>query len=176
MQHFNTVLALAAAVSAVDIKSHGESHCKGVTHTYVNANPNKCYGLGGTSWAWSFNAIPTNWNLETRTHKDGYCKTLVHAWNSNGASTVCHGAAVNNLKYTGAGYSFANKKRSEDTVFNSEDCIWKPDLLTLKDGTTYMLTDVEDETVKIILAYGDNTTIAENMPNLFDKYITQERR
>lgn len=109
----------------------------------MNAKTNQCYVGGGISYAWSFNAIPTDWNLQTRSHKDGKCKTLVHSWNSNGA-------AINNLLYTGAGYSFASKKRSEDTVFNSEDCIWKSDLMTLGDGTTYKLTDVEDETAKIM--------------------------
>jgi hypothetical protein len=52
--------------------------------------------------------------------------------------------------YTGAGYGFINKKRSENIALDSEDCVWKPDLLTLEDGTTYTLTDVEEETAKIM--------------------------
>ncbi|CAN9117212.1 unnamed protein product [Alternaria alternata] len=173
MQYLNIILALTAAVSAIDIRAHNESHCKGVTSTYKNAQPDRCYAGGGVSYAWSFVAIPTNWKLSTRSHQGGNCKELVHTFNSNGKDSVCHGAPVNNVLYTGAGYGFINKKRSENIALDSEDCVWKPDLLTLEDGTTYTLTDVEEETAKIIVDYAWNGTAAEHMPSVFDKYIAQ---
>lgn len=95
-------------------------------------------------------ACETHTNFVSPPLQGGNCKELVHTFNSNGKDSVCHGAPVNNVLYTGAGYGFINKKRSENIALDSEDCVWKPDLLTLKDGTMYTLTDVEEETAKIM--------------------------
>jgi hypothetical protein len=32
-------------------------------------------------------------------------------FDSNGRDLVCHGEEVNNVEYTGAGYSFTNRRR-----------------------------------------------------------------
>ncbi|CAN9375110.1 unnamed protein product [Alternaria alternata] len=148
MKHVTTVFALAAAVAAIDIQGHIESHCGGGNRvTFTNVNPDRCYATGGVSWAYSFRAIPTNWRLSTRSHGGGNCGPIIHVFDSNGRDLVCHGGEVNNVEYTGAGYSFINKRRSTDVASDSQDCI-KPDLLEIEGGSTYNLLDLEDETYK----------------------------
>ena len=53
------------------------------------------------------------------------------------------GAEVNNRLYTGAGYGFNGKKRSEGVASDGKDCV-KPDLLTMVDGQTYALQGIDD--------------------------------
>jgi hypothetical protein len=120
MKHFTTIFALAAAVAAIDIQGHIESHCGGGNRvTFTNVNPDRCYATGGVSWAYSFRAIPTNWRLSTRSHGGGNCGPIIHVFDSNGRDLVCHGGEVNNVEYTGAGYSFINKRRSTDVASGS---------------------------------------------------------
>ncbi|RYN28881.1 hypothetical protein AA0118_g12724 [Alternaria tenuissima] len=50
MKHVTTVFALAAAVAAIDIQGHVESHCGGGNRvTFTNVNPDRCYATGGVS-------------------------------------------------------------------------------------------------------------------------------
>jgi hypothetical protein len=60
MQYLQIILALGAAVSAVDIQAHTESHCRanGQTLTWQNVDPNTCTSSGGTHAAFSFSAVP----------------------------------------------------------------------------------------------------------------------
>ncbi|KAL1794607.1 hypothetical protein ACET3X_006423 [Alternaria dauci] len=173
MQYLTTTFALAAAVAAIDIQGHIESHCGGGNRvTFTNVSPDRCYATGGISWAYSFRAIPTDWRLSTRSHGGGGCGFIFHVFDSNGRDLVCHGGDVNNVEYTGAGYSFINRKRSEDVAVASQDCI-KPDLLEIEGGPTYNLLGLEDETYKTMLDYAWNGTTAPDMPSAFDEYIVQ---
>jgi hypothetical protein len=151
VQYLTSIPALTAAVSAIDIQGHAESHCGGGNSiTFTNAEPDRCYATGGISWAYSFRAIPTNWRLSTKSYKGGNCREVVHVFDSNDKDLVCHGADVDNLPYTGAGYSFINKRRSSNIAFDSQDCV-RPDLLTLEDGPTHTLSGLGDETYKIMV-------------------------
>ncbi|KAG9188864.1 hypothetical protein G6011_07569 [Alternaria panax] len=146
MQYLTTIFALASAISAIDIQGHIESHCGGGNRvTFTNVVANQCYATGGISWAYSFRAIPRNWRLSTRSHEGGNCGEIVHVFDSNGVDLVCHGADVNNLPYTGAGFSLINKKRPIEVASSSQDCI-KPYLLEIEDGSTYTLLGLGDET------------------------------
>jgi hypothetical protein len=149
--HYLNILALAAGVSAIDIRAHTESHCGGNTLTWTNANPDTCYGGGGISWAYSFAAIPKNWNIQTRIYVNDYCTTESWTANSNGRDWICMGADVNNVPYTGAGYGFNGKKRSESIASDGQECA-KPDLLTMEGGHTYTLTELDDATRKIMVS------------------------
>lgn len=60
------------------------------------------------------------------------------------------GQQVNSVSYTGAGYGFNGKKRSESVASDSKDCV-QPDLLTMKDGPTYALTGLDDATWKAMV-------------------------
>jgi hypothetical protein len=151
MQYHYTILVLTAAVSAIDIRGHIESHCGGGNVvSFFNVVADRCYATSGISWAYSFVAIPRDWTLETRSHRGGNCNEIVHRFNSNGQETVCHGAAVNNLDYTGAGFSFLNRKRSENAAFDGQACE-KPDPLTLEGGPSYTLSGLEDATLKTMV-------------------------
>jgi hypothetical protein len=145
-----SILVLTSAVSAIDIRGHGESHCGGSEVIWRNANPDTCYATGGISWAFSFGAIPRDWRIQTRIYKNGNCNTEDWTDRSNGRDYVCMGGAVNNNDYTGAGYGFNGRKRSEGIAFGNEECV-KPDLLTIKDGQTYALSGVDDATMKTMV-------------------------
>jgi hypothetical protein len=145
-----SILALTAAVSAIDIRGHGESHCGGSQVTWTNANPDTCYATGGISWAYSFSAIPRDWRIQTRIYKNDNCNTEDWTDRSNGRDYVCMGSAVNNQLYTGAGYGFNGRKRSEGNASDSKDCV-KPDLLTTEDGQTYTLSGTDDATMKAMV-------------------------
>jgi hypothetical protein len=149
MQYLNiiiVILGLTAAVSAIDIRTHSEAHCGGNTATFLNVKPGRCYANGGTAWAYSFRAIPASWRLSTRAHAGGNCKELARTENSNGKNWICHGNSNprNSVPYTGAGYSFINKKRSNSIAFDSQDC-GKPDLLTPR---TEFLQDANSSLVR----------------------------
>jgi hypothetical protein len=146
------ILALTAAVSAIDISAHSESHCGGNKVTWKNVGPDTCYASGGISWAYSFGAIPRDWNIQTRIYKDGKCNREDWTARSNGKDYVCMGADVNNQFYTGAGYGFNGRKRSANIASEIEDCV-KPDLLTMMDGQTYALSGIDDATMKIIVKH-----------------------
>ena len=143
MRYLN-VLALTAAVSAIDIRGHSESHCGGNIVTWTNAQPDRCYGYtNGISYAFSFVAIPTNWAIQTRVYEGGQCSREAWTARSLGRDNICMGAEVNNRLYTGAGYGFNGKKRSEGVASDGKDCV-KPDLLTMVDGQTYALQGIDD--------------------------------
>jgi hypothetical protein len=143
MRYLN-VLALTAAVSAIDIRGHSESHCGGNIVTWSNAKPDTCYGYtGGISFAFSFVTIPTNWAIQTRVYEGGQCSRESWTARSNGRDNVCMGAPVNNVLYSGGGYGFNGKKRSEGVDSDAKDCV-KPDLLTMVDGQTYALQGIDD--------------------------------
>ena len=146
------ILASTAAVSAIDISGHSESHCGGNKVTWTNVGPDTCYATGGISFAFSFGAIPTNWNIQTRIYKDGRCKREDWTARSNGRNWVCMGAGENSQLYTGAGYGFNARKRSANIASDSEDCV-KPDLLTMTDGQTYALSGLDDATLKTIVKH-----------------------
>lgn len=151
MKHLNTILAITAVISAIDIRCHVKEHCRCSVLSWVNAAPDKCYASGSVCWAMQFVAIPKNWRLSTRSHKNDGCKDIVHVFNSNGRDSVCHDAPEKRVAYTGASYSFINKKRSKDVVaFDDQDCV-KPDFLTIENGPTYTLAGLDDETVKIMV-------------------------
>ncbi|KAF2742257.1 hypothetical protein M011DRAFT_391774, partial [Sporormia fimetaria CBS 119925] len=139
---------LAAAVSAIDISGHSESHCGGRRVTWTNVGPDTCYGWpsGAIAYAFSFGAIPTNWRIQTRIYKEGGCRREAWVAYSNGRDYVCMGSGVNDQLYTGAGYGFNARKRSEGTASESEDCV-KPDLLLMEDGQTYTLSGLDDATM-----------------------------
>jgi hypothetical protein len=151
MQYLNIVLALAAAVSAIDIQGHAESHCRDARVIWRNVQANSCQSNGGVFAAFSFNSIPTNWKIVTRSYTSTTCagNKLVNQFDSNGRDWVCHGADANyQIQYSGAGYSFINnKKRSDVDNVAGQEC-QKPDLLTLNDGQTYTITGVQDEIVQ----------------------------
>jgi hypothetical protein len=147
-----SILALTAAVSAIDIRGHSESHCGGSTISWTNASPDTCYAGGGICYAFSFVAIPTNWKIQTRIYKNGRCNKEDWTANSNGRDNVCMGAPQNSELYTGAGYGFNGKKRSEGIASDSEECA-KPDLLTMQDGHTYTLSGLDDATMKTMVKY-----------------------
>lgn len=149
MKSFGIILALTAASSAIDIRAFLESHCRDVGRTvsWVGVQPDRCYATGGVSWSYGFFAIPTNWRLSTRSHVSGGCGPILHVFDSNGADFVCHGGEVNNVEYTGAGYSFINKKRSTDIAVENQECE-TPDTLNMEDGLTYRLKGLEESTWK----------------------------
>jgi hypothetical protein len=147
-----SILGLTVAVSAIDIRGHSESHCGGSAVIWRNANPDTCYAHGGTSYAFSFGAIPGDWRIQTRIYKDGNCNREDWTDRSNGRDYVCMGAAVNNEFYTGAGYGFNGRKRSEGITSDTEDCV-KPDLLTMKDGQTYALSGIDDAAMKTMVKH-----------------------
>jgi hypothetical protein len=153
MRYFS-ILALTAAVSAIDIRGHSESHCGGNIITWTNANPDTCYGLGatGSSFAMSFRAIPTDWRIQTRIYDGGRCNRESWTDRSNGRDYVCMGSAVNNQAYTGAGYGFNGRKRSEGVASDSKDCVL-PDLLTMEDGQNYTLSGTDDATMKAMVKH-----------------------
>jgi hypothetical protein len=62
------------------------------------------------------------------------------------------GAPVNNVLYTGAGYGFNGKKRSEGVSSEAQDCV-KPDLLTMVDGQTYALEGADEAELKTMVRY-----------------------
>jgi hypothetical protein len=146
-----TILALTAAVSAIDIRGHSESHCGGNSVTWYNANADTCYATGGIQYAFSFAAIPTNWAIQTRIYLEGNCNKESWTARSNGRDYVCMGAEVNNWLYTGAGYGFNGKKRSEGVSSDGRDCV-KPDLLTMVDGQTYALEGIDETELKTMVS------------------------
>ena len=149
--HYLNILAFTAAASAIDIRGHDESHCRGNYVTWINAQPDTCYGnRGGISWAWSFAAIPTNWDIQTRVYEGGLCSRESWTARSLGRGEICMGAEVNNRAYSGAGYSFNGKKSSEGVSPDAKDCVM-PDLLTLEDGQTYALKGIDEAEVNTMV-------------------------
>jgi hypothetical protein len=144
-----SILALTAAVSAIDITGHYESHCGGNAFTWKNANPDTCYS--SVVYAYSFRAIPRDWRIQTRVYKD-VCNREDWTDRSNGNDYVCMGSPSNSQTYTGAGYGFNGRKRSRDIASDGEDCV-KPDLLTIKDGHTYAISGIDDMTLKTMVKH-----------------------
>ncbi|KAL1591839.1 hypothetical protein SLS59_010017 [Nothophoma quercina] len=108
----------------------------------------------------SFNAIPTTWHLVTRTYGALSCPAnqKLNDFHSDGRASVCHGSPDGSVQYRGAGYSFVNKKRAENTNSNDQDCVG-PDLVHLIDGHNYTVTNVEDKIVQeMVVRYNLNTT------------------
>ena len=108
-------------------------------------------------YAMSFNAIPTTWHLVTRTYRALNCPAnqKLNDFHSDGRASVCHGSPDGSVQYRGAGYSFVNKKRAENSnsndqeniSSNDQDCVG-PDLVHLIDGQNYTVTNVEDKIVQ----------------------------
>ena len=107
--------------------------------------------------AMQFVAIPKTWHIITRSYSALSCpsNTKLQDFHSNGNDQVCHGSAKGEIRYRGAGYSFVNKKRADNTNSNDQeninsndqDCVG-PDLVHLIDGQNYTVTNVEDKIVQ----------------------------
>lgn len=108
-------------------------------------------------YAMKFNAIPSTWHLVTRSYGALNCPSnrKLNEFHSDGRTWVCHGSPNGDVQYRGAGYSFVNKKRSENTNSDAlegirsidQDCVG-PDLVHLIDGRNYTVTNVEDNIVQ----------------------------
>lgn len=59
---------------------------------------------------------------------------------------------MNNVEYTGAGYSFINKKRSADVVAGGQECE-TPDTLNMEAGLTYRLKGLDETTWQSMVCF-----------------------
>jgi hypothetical protein len=147
---YSIILALATAVSAIDIEWFGESHCRdGFGLRFQNANPNICYpGQRSDGWAAvQFANIHSDWDIVTDAYAADNCgNSLINEFRSNGNKYVCHG---DNRHYKGAGYHFFSKKRGtyiDTRNASDEECV-KPNQLFLADGTTYAISGLTDDQI-----------------------------
>lgn len=150
MPSLSIVLALIAAVSAIDIHGHLESHCgDGAQVIWRDVEPDRCTANGGVYNALSFNYIPKEWQLATRTYTDANCSPyrLYFEFNSDGREWLCHGDKSNKGSYRSAAYNFIGKKRAVVDGVEAREC-QKPDLLALEDGQMYSIAGVEDDLVQ----------------------------
>jgi hypothetical protein len=154
MQYLSISLALAAAASAIDIRAYHDiprfSHCEGqYLVSWLGVAANTCYSTSTSMYAMKFDAIPSTWHLVTRSYGALNCPSnqKLNEFHSDGRTWVCHGSPDGSVQYRGAGYSFVNKKRSDDANSNDQDCVG-PDLVHLIDGRNYTVTNVEAKIVQ----------------------------
>lgn len=162
MRYQSILLAFAAVASAIDIRAYNDiprfSHCEGVVLiSWLGVAPDTCYSTSTSMYAMKFDAIPSTWHLVTRSYGALSCPSnqMLNEFHSDGRTWVCHGSPNGGVQYRGAGYSFVNKKRSEDAnsgtleTIESKDrgCVG-PDLVHLADGRNYTVTNVEANIVQ----------------------------
>ncbi|KAF1975101.1 hypothetical protein BU23DRAFT_459955, partial [Bimuria novae-zelandiae CBS 107.79] len=142
IQYLSVLLSLVAVTTAIDIRLISNSNCNGgVLVSCCNMNPNKCCGVNNAAFrSVQYTAIPTNWNVQTRSYEGGNCNILRGLLGPQHSGTVCMNEADCVARLTGGSYNFSNKKRG---AFNAEDC--RPDLLGLADGTTYVVKDLDTD-------------------------------
>jgi hypothetical protein len=154
MHYSSIILGLAAAAAAIDIRHYdNESHCNGgVWMQCTNIAANTCCSGSNAHRTASigFSAIPSNWKVVTRSydHVSLTCSgdRLLHEFNSNGATSTCHGAPNAGATYGGGGYSFINGKRGA-----AASCV-KPDTL-VKDGQKYAISDLDEDTLAQLVRF-----------------------
>ena len=158
MHYFAIILALAAATWAIDIRAFiGDSHCHDRYGYKVGAQPDTCYHYYDNSGMSSFGfyAIPKDWRISTRGHGGGNCKDVLRTQDSNGATWVCHGDKRPKYEYTGAGYSFINKKaelaETQPAADDAGECKGM-DGIVFENGGTYDLKDADEADKKIMVS------------------------
>jgi hypothetical protein len=147
--HFTPILlSLATAASAIDIRFFTGSKCNGGAELQCGGiGANTCCQIGYKVSSIGFFAIPTNWNVVTRSYVNGNaCRgsDKANEFRNNGAATVCHGTqGLFAGNYRGGGYSFVSKRRAIDAS-DEEACV-KPNLLVLEDGQKYKIDGLDDD-------------------------------
>ncbi|KLU84422.1 hypothetical protein MAPG_03465 [Magnaporthiopsis poae ATCC 64411] len=177
--HFSSsiLVALAATVSAIDIRAYGADNCNGGYRQCANINPDVCCvfsdsdrsGLTSISAA----AIPTNWRIHVSGATGGGCKFFGGDADSNGADFVC-------LPYhsrgdrTGGKYWFVNRKRALDHACPAEQPDAKKCTSTVKynsvglaDGAEYDITGLSEDKVKELEKVAFSGASADAVPAEF---------
>lgn len=144
--HFSHILlGLVGTASAIDIYAYrSNEQCKGSDHLVCyGKNPGDCCaGADGNAYrAIGVRAIPTDWNIIGRGHRDGRCGAVRYAAASNGRTDVCAGGNY----YSGGSYIFTGKKlKRSDVTTQSGGEACKADIMVLGDDTKYDLTKLDD--------------------------------
>jgi hypothetical protein len=149
--HFSPlILPLATVASAIDIRFFSGMKCNvGAFRACGNINPESCCHIDHKANSVGFFAVPVNWHLVTRSYVDKkgtlcFGDDKANEFNSNGATTVCHGTSgIFPGNYRGAGYSFIDKRRATDTS-DKQACV-KPNLLVLEDGKKYKIDELDND-------------------------------
>lgn len=89
MQLSTLIVALAASTSAIDIRLHSNSDCRGSWVSCSNINPGVC--CTGDDWygAAGFHAIPSGWTLRTESFTSANCGRLFESWTSGDNRDKC---------------------------------------------------------------------------------------
>lgn len=160
MQISTIILALSAAVSAIDIRLHvgvGNTNCGNTYLVCVGLNPGVCCANSGIVHnSAAFVAIPSNWNIRTMGFYSGGCNALSMSGSSSGATYKCLAQPNSQFAFSGARYEFIGKRRSEQAQCTSDgessSCtVAKPNLFVLEGTTEYDLVDMPDTLVETLV-------------------------
>lgn len=151
--HFTQVLlGLVASASAIDVYFHNSGDCSGAAAVCTGINPNFC--CTGDSPTLAYRGVPTNWAINAYGFSNGGCGSPKWTSTIRGDSYLC--MVVNSRpNYTGTYYTFANRRRAENTECEGSVA---PDTLVLADGTTkYDIVGLDqakvEELVSTLLSY-----------------------
>lgn len=161
------------SAAAIDIYIHMGESCSAEYSLCTNVPPNICCGVVVNYSSVAFLGIPTNWNLNLRSHKNGICNVLHLSHNVLGVDHYClwqRGATI-----TGGGYSFNSKKRDElDTpeqcsaALNKCEGYQRPNEVGFKDGVKYDLTRLDEAAGDEILAIIGSRGSSAEVPAIYD--------
>ena len=178
--HFSSsvLVALAATVSAIDIRGFGPDGCNGGYRQCGGINPNVCcvFSSSRTSGLASIGiaAIPTNWRIRTEAYTEGGCNAFGGQRDSNGAGFVCLPYTTRGDR-TGGKYWFLNRKRTPDQTCpaeqpGAEKCTSsvKYDTVGLADGTEFNITGLSEEKVAELEKLAFSGASADAVPAEFN--------
>ncbi|KAH7174908.1 uncharacterized protein B0J16DRAFT_364901 [Fusarium flagelliforme] len=176
--HFSAaILALAATVSAVDLRSYTSTGCTGGWTGCLGINPGVCCvfseGAGSGKLSVSVNAIPREWRIMGEAYTGGGCRYIANQQNSNGNTDICLSYGSRGDR-TGGIYKFVGRKRAADESCpaeqpNGEKCesAVKADSVGLADGTIYNISSLADEKVEELVKIADSGAGADEVPAEF---------
>ncbi|KAJ4007705.1 hypothetical protein NW752_010374 [Fusarium irregulare] len=176
--HFSAaVLALAATVSAIDLRSYTSTGCTGGWTGCLGINPGVCCvyseGAGSGKLSVSANAIPRDWRIQVDSYTGGGCRYIASQLNSNGNTDICLTYSSRGDR-TGALYRFIGRKRAADESCPAEqpngrkcEASVKANSVGLADGTVYNISDLADEKVEELVKIADSGAGVDEVPAEF---------
>ncbi|KAH8753619.1 hypothetical protein F5883DRAFT_719487 [Diaporthe sp. PMI_573] len=159
---FLALLGLAATAAAIDARLYYNRGCTGNGVQCGGLNPDTCCPAGNNDFgSVQFRFIPLDWRIEGRGHSGGNCNNLQERGYPTNVDSICLSLGP----FSGAGYGFRGKKRSEAGY---EDCV-KRDSLFFEDGSTYNLADLDEDTVAELIAIAAHANNSTDIPAEFQK-------
>ncbi|KAF6828984.1 hypothetical protein CPLU01_08214 [Colletotrichum plurivorum] len=180
MRFSTIIVALAATVSAIDIRAHIGDSCVGSYRACRNINPRVCCSFSSSANSGRSSVsvvfIPTNWRIRTAASSGGGCRFFAGQRDSGGSRTVCLPYTTRGDR-TGGRYWFLNRKRAEDESCPADqpdggncEAVVEADTLGLADGTEYNISGLTSEKLQELEEIADTGAGADAVPAEFQVF------